>query len=91
MKNNEQTKQPGDADYFLDITPETCPMTFVRTKLLIEKMAAGETALVRLQGSEPLENVPRSVRESGHEVLSLQPEEADGAADRVHRLLLRKR
>jgi len=91
MKNNEQTKQPGDADYFLDITPETCPMTFVRTKLLIEKMAAGETALVRLQGSEPLENVPRSVRESGHEVLSLQPEETDGPADRVHRLLLRKR
>ena len=64
-----------EADYFLDITNDVCPMTFVRTKLLIENMQPGETALVRLKNAEPLENVPRSVREIGHEVLSLEMEE----------------
>lgn len=78
-----------DAQYFLDITAEVCPMTFVRTKLLMEKMQPGETAEIRLQGAEPLDNVPRSVREMGHEVVSLEPENAAGPADGPHRLVLR--
>ncbi len=64
-------------EHFLDITGAKCPMTFVKTKLLIERMAPGETARVRLKGAEPLENVPRSVREHGHEVLGLDPEDED--------------
>jgi len=75
-------------DHFLDITAFVCPMTFVRTKLLLERMAPGETALVRLNAGEPLQNVPRSVREQGDEVLSLEPE--SGQADGVHLLLIRK-
>ncbi len=78
------------ADFFIDITDQVCPLTFVKTKLLIESMQPGQTAEVRLQGSEPLENVPRSVEEHGHAILSLSPEDPDGADDGVHRLLLRK-
>ena len=63
----------SQADYELDITAEVCPMTFVRTKLLLERMAPGETASIRLRGGEPLDNVPRAVREHGHEVLRLGP------------------
>lgn len=85
--NNSTAKT--DSEYFLDITADVCPMTFVRTKLMMEKMRPGERAEVRLQGAEPLENVPRSVREMGHEVLSLEPEDPDGPADGVHRLVLR--
>lgn len=62
------------ADYVLDITRDVCPLTFVKTKLLLERMSAGQTAEIRLKGAEPLENVPRSVREHGHDVLSLVPE-----------------
>ena len=79
------------ADHTLDITDDVCPLTFVKTKLLIESMADGETAEVRLKGAEPLANVPRSVREHGHEVISLAP--LDGATrgpDDVHVLVLRK-
>lgn len=65
------------ADYVLDITRDVCPLTFVKTKLLLERMTSGQTAEIRLKGTEPLENVPRSVREHGHEVLSLAPN-ADG-------------
>lgn len=79
-----------DVDYFLDITNDVCPMTFVRTKLMIENMKPGQTAQVRLKSTEPLENVPRSVREIGHEVVSLNPEDLNGPADGVHLLVIRK-
>ena len=48
-------------DYFLDITNEVCPITFVKTKLLIERVGSGAIVRVRLKGAEPLHNVPRSV------------------------------
>lgn len=79
-----------DADFFIDITADVCPMTFVKTKLLIEKMAAGQTAEVRLRGREPLENVPRNVEDHGHEILSLAREDDDQPDDGIHRLILRK-
>jgi TusA-related sulfurtransferase len=77
-------------DYFLDITDDVCPMTFVRTRLLIEKMNAGETAEIRLTGGEPLENVPDSVAELGHEVLGITREEG-GMDPGIHRIRVRKR
>ena len=77
-------------DFFIDITGEVCPLTFVKTKLLIESMQPGQTAEVRLKGQEPLENVPRSVREHGHAVLSLEPEDESQPADGIHRLVLQK-
>jgi TusA-related sulfurtransferase len=56
----------------IDITNDICPMTYVRTRLALDKMAPGETLLVRLRGEEPLRNVPRTAMEQGHQVLSLE-------------------
>jgi TusA-related sulfurtransferase len=70
-------KKPDKFDYFLDITTDVCPMTFVKTKLLIERMSVGETAEIRLPAGEPLENVPRAVEEHGHMLLDLVPESGD--------------
>jgi TusA-related sulfurtransferase len=64
--------------YFIDITGDVCPMTFVKTKLLLERMPAGAVATVRLRGAEPLDNVPRAVAAHGHEVLGLVPESQGG-------------
>jgi TusA-related sulfurtransferase len=50
-------------------------------------MAPGQIAEVRLNDGEPLQNVPRSVREHGHEILSLEPEQPGG---HIYRLRLRK-
>ncbi len=77
-------------DKYLDITQEVCPLTFVKTKLLIERLSPGQTAEIRLKGAEPLENVPRSVREHGHEVLSLEPEDGGSGGTGVYRLRIRK-
>jgi len=87
MSNSEAAAK---TEHFLDITDQVCPMTFVRTKLLIERMLPGQVAEVRLNAGEPLLNVPRSVREHGHEVLELAPE-VPGATGGPHRLRLRRR
>lgn len=50
-------------------------MTFVRTKLRLERLKSGETLSVRLRGDEPLRNVPRAARDEGHIILGI---EADG-------------
>jgi TusA-related sulfurtransferase len=90
MKNTAKDSLESSADFFLDITGEVCPLTFVRTKLLIERMAAGQTAEIRLTGAEPLENVPRSVKEEGHVVLLLEPEDPAAGPSGIHRLRIRK-
>ena len=52
----------------LDLSGVPCPMNWVRTKLALEQLAPGDSLLVVLDEGEPLESVPRSAREDGHEV-----------------------
>lgn len=78
--------------FFIDITGDVCPLTFVKTKLLLEKMPAGALATVRLKGAQPLDNVPRSVVAHGHQVVSLAREDqAEQPDPRVPHLLVVRR
>jgi len=43
-------------------------MTWVRTKLALDRLPSGETLLVTVADGEALENVPRSARAAGHDV-----------------------
>ncbi len=58
--------------YELDLRGVTCPINFVKTKLRLEKLKNGEHLEVLLDKGEPIRNVPRSAREEGHKVLSVQ-------------------
>lgn len=69
----------------LDITKEHCPMTFVKTKLALAKIAKGDTLEVLLNAGEPLNNVPRSAEEQGFEIVSIEPVQGT-----VHRVSIRK-
>ena len=69
----------------IDITRDICPMTFVRTRLALDKMAPGETLHVTLKGEEPLRNVPRTATEQGHTVLSVETDSSG-----ISRLLIRR-
>ena len=71
----------------LDITDQVCPLTFVHTRLRLERMPPGAVLEIRLKGAEPLQNIPRTLADEGHEVLSLEPE--PGSAG-IHRLKVRK-
>lgn len=91
-KNQEKIEADSreTAIHFLDITQEVCPITFVRTRLLLDRMQSGEVAEIRLRGREPLENVPKAAAELGHRV-DAPVAEPDAAADGPHRLRIRKR
>lgn len=73
------SEQKEGESYFLDITGETCPMTFVRTRLMLDRLPAGALLTVRLKGREPLDSVPRSAAALGHAVLAREPERPDHA------------
>jgi TusA-related sulfurtransferase len=76
--------KPIQADRDIDITGEVCPMTFVRTKLMLERMKSGEVLRVRLVGEEPLKNVPRAARDEGHTILGIE------ASGDVHIVTIRR-
>lgn len=78
------------ADHDIDITGEVCPMTFVRTKLRLERMQPGEVLRVRLRGEEPLRNVPRAARDEGHVILSVDPVSDVHGGD-VHVVTIRRK
>ncbi len=71
--------------YFLDISKEHCPMTFVKAKLELERLKAGEQLEVLLTEGEPLENVPRSAEEQGFTVL-----ETVQVENELYRVLIEK-
>jgi tRNA 2-thiouridine synthesizing protein A len=52
----------------LDLTGVVCPLNWVRTRLALERLTAGDRLTVRLDPGEAIESVPRSAREEGHEV-----------------------
>lgn len=58
-------------DRAIDITAETCPMTFVRTRLALDSLSAGAILLVRLKGDDPRANVPRAAADQGHDLLDM--------------------
>jgi len=73
-----------ETDQTLDITSDVCPMTFVRTRLALDRLAPGQTLRVLLRGTEPIRNVPTTARQLGHAVLS-ETMRADGVMELVLR------
>lgn len=61
-------------------------MTFVHTRLALDRLESGAELRVRLRGEEPRRNVPRTAAEQGHTVLSVQD-----AADGTTLVVIRRR
>ena len=74
------------ADRAIDVTAELCPMTYVRTRLALDRLAPGQVLAVTLKGEEAARNVPATARLQGYLVLL-----EDAAADGIVRLLIRKK
>lgn len=60
-----------EVDDTIDITDVVCPITFVKTKVALEELDDGQILQVHINDGEPIQNVPRSVKEEGHQVLKL--------------------
>jgi len=55
----------------IDIRGIACPLTWVRTRIALERLRPGDLLEVLLREGEPLENVPRTAAEEGHRVVAL--------------------
>jgi TusA-related sulfurtransferase len=55
----------------VDITDVVCPVTFVKAKVALEELDDGDILAVRMNDGEPVQNVPRSIKEEGHQILKL--------------------
>jgi TusA-related sulfurtransferase len=81
-----QTMPPTpEADAELDLRGVICPYNFVKTKLKLETMEAGQVLAVILDDGDPIRNVPRSVTDDGHTVLNQEP------LAHSYRVMIRKR
>ncbi len=58
-------------DETVDITDVVCPVTFVKAKVALEELDDGQILAVRMNDGEPVQNVPRSIKEEGHQILKL--------------------
>ena len=57
----------------LDLRGEVCPYTFVRAKLALEELAAGDELELLFDHRPAWASVPRALREEGHVVLFIDP------------------
>ena len=65
-------KEAVRADVRLDLKGEVCPYTFVKSKLELEDMELGQVLQVIVDHLPATENVPRSMRNEGQEVLGVE-------------------
>ena len=54
---------------FKDLRGVACPMNFVKAKIVLDTMTAGQRLAVLLDDGAPINNVPRSIQSEGHKVL----------------------
>ncbi len=73
-------------DAQLDLRGVLCPINFVQTKLQLEEMDTGQVLEVTLDDGEPMRNVPRSVKQEGHEIIKVEKLENG----RYYRLWIKK-
>jgi TusA-related sulfurtransferase len=57
----------------IDLRAYACPLTWVKTRVALERLALGQVLEVWLSAGEPAESVPRSAAEDGHRVLAVEP------------------
>ena len=69
----------------VDITDVVCPVTFVKAKVALEELSEGEILSIRMNEGEPVQNVPRSIKEEGHQILKLLDNE-----DGTYNLIVKK-
>ena len=62
-------------DDTVDITDVVCPVTFVKAKVALEELDEGQILSIRMNDGEPVQNIPRSIKEEGHQILKLDDNE----------------
>ena len=56
----------------LDITTDVCPFTFVKAKIALDALESGDILEITLNKGEAMQNVPRSIKDEGHQILKIK-------------------
>jgi TusA-related sulfurtransferase len=72
-------------DEQVDITDKVCPLTFVKAKVTLDELDDGQILAIRMNDGEPVQNVPRSIKDEGHQILKL-----DDNGDGTYTLYVKK-
>ena len=80
QKNTNENEQKSSAGEAESISPDVkkdfrgvmCPMNFVKTKIALTPMQSGQILEILLDDGAPIENVPGSVKNEGHTILSTE-------------------
>jgi sulfite reductase (ferredoxin) len=80
QKNTSENEQKSSAGEQEAISPDVkkdfrgvmCPMNFVKTKIALTPMQSGQILEILLDDGAPIENVPGSVKNEGHTILSTE-------------------
>ncbi len=74
-----------DSGSILDLKGTPCPLNYARAKLVIEKLAPGDILEMFLDEGEPIYNVPRNLKDDGHQILNIEKKE------NFYRVLVKKK
>lgn len=58
-------------DGYVDITDVVCPLTFVKVKVAMEELEEGQILKIKMNKGEPIQNVPRSLKDEGHRIIQV--------------------
>lgn len=62
--------------HHLDLRGTGCPINYVKAKLFLENLNSGDALEIFLDEGESINNVPQSLKNDGHEILSIEKQNA---------------
>ncbi len=83
--SGSQSEKTIVPDVKKDFRGVACPMNFVKTKIALSPMQSGQVLEILLDDGQPIQNVPGSVKQEGHTVLSTEK------VDNYWRVLIKKK
>jgi Sulfite reductase, beta subunit (hemoprotein) len=75
QKQPELSPETSSEKRIRDLRGVACPMNFVKTKIELSAMKSGELLEILLDDGAPIQNVPGSVRNEGHHILTQKKNE----------------
>ncbi len=85
LKISPEAAGAVSVDETLNLRGVKCPINFVKIKLKLEEMQDGRSLDVVVDAGEPMQSVPRMIKQEGHKIIRVQK-----TADESYSLLITK-
>ena len=62
---------------FFDITKYKCPISFIKAKILLERINPGEKAILRFKGKDTADMLPKTLLEDGYSIKKISSKKSE--------------